>query len=81
MRACASPNGGFRLAGDRLHRHEHDYCVVPMTTGKLRAEDRDGAREAELIAGQPYFREAGVEHDVININPFEFVFIEIELKG
>ena len=62
-------------------RHEYDYCVVPMTTGKLRAEAPDGAQEAELVAGQSYCREAGVEHDVVNINPFEFVFIEIELKG
>ena len=63
------------------HRHEHDYCVVPITTGKLRAEAPSGAHEAELVAGQSYFREAGVEHDVVNISPFEFVFIEIELKG
>lgn len=63
------------------HRHEYDYCVVPMTSGKLRAEAPDGAHEAELVAGQSYFREAGVEHDVVNINPFEFVFIEVEVKG
>jgi mannose-6-phosphate isomerase-like protein (cupin superfamily) len=35
---------------------------------------------AELVAGQPYYRPAGVEHDVRNANPFEFTFIEIELK-
>jgi hypothetical protein len=34
----------------------------------------------ELVAGLPYFRSAGVEHDVRNANPFEFAFIEIELK-
>jgi hypothetical protein len=28
----------------------------------------------------PYFRSAGVEHDVINANGFEFAFIEVELK-
>ena len=63
------------------HRHEHDYCVVPMTTGTLRSEEPGGARDAELSTGQPYAREAGVEHDVINANPFEFVFIEIEIKA
>jgi beta-alanine degradation protein BauB len=63
------------------HRHEHDYCVVPLTTGKLRAEGKHGAQDAELVTGRPYFREAGVEHDVVNINPFEFVFLEVELKG
>ena len=62
------------------HRHEYDYCVVPMTTGKLRTEAPDGAHEAELVAGQSYSRDAGVEHDVVNINAFEFVFIEIELE-
>jgi quercetin dioxygenase-like cupin family protein len=62
------------------HRHEYDYCVVPITTGKPRLEERDGAREADLVTGQPYFREAGVEHHAVNINPFEFVFINIELK-
>ncbi len=30
--------------------------------------------------GVPYFRNAGVEHDVINANPFEFAFVEVELK-
>ena len=29
----------------------------------------------------PYFREAGVEHDVVNANEHEFEFIEIEVKG
>ncbi|MCZ6629445.1 MAG: cupin, partial [SAR324 cluster bacterium] len=35
---------------------------------------------AELTAGVPYFRKAGVEHNVINANGFEFVFVEIEFK-
>ena len=36
---------------------------------------------AELLTGRPYFREAGVEHDVSNPNAFEFVFVETEIKG
>jgi hypothetical protein len=28
----------------------------------------------------PYFRETGVEHDVVNANDHEFTFIEIEMK-
>jgi hypothetical protein len=28
---------------------------------------------------QPYARCAGVEHNVINANAFEFIFLEIEL--
>ena len=62
------------------HRHEYDYVVVPLTTGTLRLEESGGARDAELTVGRPYFREAGVEHDVINANDGEFVFVEIELK-
>jgi hypothetical protein len=34
---------------------------------------------AELRTHQPYAREAGVEHNVINANAFEFGFLEIEL--
>jgi len=34
----------------------------------------------ELAAGQSYAREMGVEHNVVNPNPHEFVFVEIELK-
>ena len=43
-------------------------------------EGADGVDEAELIAGRSYFRDAGVEHDVINVNDHEFVFVEIEFK-
>ena len=62
------------------HRHEYDYVVVPMTTGKLRLEAADGETIAELETGRAYFREAGVEHDVFNVNTHEFVFVEIEFK-
>jgi quercetin dioxygenase-like cupin family protein len=62
------------------HRHEYDYVVVPMTTGKLRLEEAGGARDAQLTTGHAYTRQAGVEHDVINANDYPFVFIEIEIK-
>ncbi len=62
------------------HRHELDYVVVPATTGRLRLETREGERMAELTAGVPYFRTRGVEHDVVNANDFELVFIEVEIK-
>jgi hypothetical protein len=52
-----------------------------LTTGKLRIVTPDGAAsDAELVTGAPYAREAGVAHDVINRNAFEFSFIEIEVK-
>jgi quercetin dioxygenase-like cupin family protein len=63
------------------HRHAFDYVVVPMTTGRLTIETASGTTPAELVTGNAYARQAGVEHDVINDNPHEFVFVEIEVKG
>lgn len=62
------------------HRHEWAYVVVPLTTGRLAASGPAGDSVNELVSGQPYYRPAGVEHDVRNVNAFEFVFVEIELK-
>ena len=62
------------------HRHAHDYVVVPLTSGSLRLDEPSGMRDVTLSAGGSYARLAGVEHDVINVNPFEFAFVEIELK-
>jgi len=62
------------------HRHEYPYVVVPMTTGPLAITSATGESTAALTTGEPYFRPAGAEHDVINPNPTEFVFVEIELK-
>jgi quercetin dioxygenase-like cupin family protein len=63
------------------HRHEHDYVIVPLTTGSLQIHGREGEAMAALTAGQAYFRTAGVEHDVVNANAHEFVFVEIEVKA
>lgn len=62
------------------HRHQHDYVVVPMTTGTLHQETADGPVSADLVTGVPYARTAGVEHDVINDSDREFVFVEIEAR-
>jgi beta-alanine degradation protein BauB len=62
------------------HRHEMAYVVVPLTTGRLAASGPAGDSVNELVAGQPYYGPAGVEHDVRNANSYEFAFIEIELK-
>ncbi len=62
------------------HRHEYDYVVVPLTAGRLLLVEPEGERIAELSIGGSYARPAGVEHDVVNANDFEFAFIEIELK-
>lgn len=62
------------------HRHAFDYVVVPMTTGNLLIETPGQSHLSALQTGQTYSRAAGVEHNVVNANPFEFIFIEIELK-
>jgi beta-alanine degradation protein BauB len=63
------------------HRHEFDYVVLPMLDGVLELVGPDDVRtRAELKQGAPYFRQAGVEHDVINANAHPFAFIEVELK-
>jgi hypothetical protein len=68
-------------AATGYHRHAYDYVVVPLTTGTLKLIGPDGSETlAELAAGIPYFRHAGVEHDVINANAYEFVFVDIEFK-
>jgi len=67
-------------AATSWHRHEYDYVIVPLTTGRLLLVDATGERHSDLEAGKTYFREAGVEHDVINANDFEFRFVEVELK-
>ena len=68
-------------AATGYHKHQYDYVVVPQTTGRLKLIGPDGQENiAELTAGQSYFRNAGVEHDVINASEHEFVFVEIEFK-
>ena len=61
------------------HRHEHDYIVVPLFDGFLEIDSGNGElTRVELSNGVPYFRNVGVEHDVINGNEFECAFVEIE---
>ncbi|MGD0188533.1 MAG: cupin domain-containing protein [Roseiarcus sp.] len=68
-------------AATGFHRHEHDYVVVPARDGELKLIGPDGAVSiARLHLGKSYFRNAGVEHDVINNGPGEMVFVEVELK-
>lgn len=62
------------------HRHAHDYVVVVLTAGKLMQETDKGEIVTELAMGQSYARPVGVEHNVVNPNAHEFVFVEVELK-
>jgi quercetin dioxygenase-like cupin family protein len=63
------------------HRHAMYYVVVPQTTGPLLLETAQGNITSQLTAGVAYSRPVGVEHNVINPGPGEFVFVEIELKA
>jgi quercetin dioxygenase-like cupin family protein len=62
------------------HRHGFDYVIIPGMDGQLLLHADDDESTAELHAGESYFREAGVEHNVINANDYEFFFIEVELR-
>lgn len=72
----------FNKQGDNTgwHRHAFDYVVIPLFDGVLEIDLGDGERiKAQMQNGVPYFREIGVEHDVINANDFECAFVEVEL--
>lgn len=71
----------FKAKGDNTgwHRHEYDYVVVPLFDGFLDIKLPDGSIvNAPMKHGVPYFRELGVEHDVMNGNDFECAFVEVE---
>jgi beta-alanine degradation protein BauB len=64
-----------------VHTHEMDYVVVPGMTGQLKIVLPDESVViADLTKGVSYTRDAGVCHNVINHNDFEFSFVEVELK-
>ena len=62
--------------------HQWDYVVIPQTDGLLLLINDNGVETtATLVKGQPYYREAGVSHNVINNGKEKLVFIEIEIKA
>jgi quercetin dioxygenase-like cupin family protein len=64
------------------HIHQMDYVVVPGGDGRLKLVSPTGEESfADLKQGVSYFRKAGVHHNVINANDFEYAFVEIELKN
>lgn len=72
----------FRTKGDNTgwHRHAYDYLVIPQFDGALEIDLGNGETTlAQMRDGEPYYREIGVEHDVINANDFDCSFIEVEL--
>ena len=62
------------------HIHEYNYIVVPMLDGELKIVDKDKNQTiSKLSKGGVYYREKGVEHNVLNNNNNPYSFIEIEL--
>lgn len=73
----------YRLApgaSTGAHRHEYDYVIVPVTSGRLRVVADGKEVFADLASGISYARPAGVEHEVFNAGSGEMVFVEVELK-
>ena len=65
-----------------FHIHQWDYVVIPQTNGQLLLiDDNEVEKTATLTAGEPYYRKAGVSHNVINAGKEKLVFIEIEIKS
>ncbi len=62
------------------HKHPYDYVIVPYRDCRVRVENIEGTVEASMFRDQPYFREKGVEHNVISIEAEAFALIEIEIK-
>ena len=62
------------------HRHEYDYVVVPLASGRMQVVGADQTRqETVLRPGESYFRRAGGEHDVSNEGPELVDFVEVEI--
>ena len=65
----------------KFHKHDYDYVVVPITDGKLLLIDKDGEETfSNLKKGVSYFRNSGVEHNVINAGENKLIFVELEIK-
>jgi quercetin dioxygenase-like cupin family protein len=62
------------------HRHAHDYVIVPLMDGRLRLATAEGETTVAMTRGVPYFRPAGVEHDVINASDGDYAFMEVEIR-
>lgn len=65
-----------------MHRHEHDYLVVPMSESTMHVTTADGELlVAELVPGAAYARGIGAEHRNENRGSTTVDFIEVEWLG
>ena len=64
------------------HRHGFDYVITPVAGGEVEIVDGNGTRTPFTMApGVSYYREAGVEHNVVNGAGGALSFVEVELKS
>ena len=63
-----------------MHRHEHEYVVIPLVTATMHVVSGEGDEiAAQLVTGQSYTRPAGSEHRVENRGAGAAVsFVEVE---
>ena len=65
-----------------FHTHQWAYVVISQTDGQLLLIDDNGVETtATLTKGDPYYRKAGVSHNVINNGKEKLVFTELEIKA
>ena len=63
------------------HRHEYDYVITALTHCAMQLEEPGGGvRETDVRAGDCYYRDKGVEHNVINRGDAPMQFVETEIK-
>lgn len=63
-----------------MHRHEHEYVVIPLVTDTMHVVNADGSEfDASLTMGESYTRPAGAEHRIENRGSADaVVFVEVE---
>ena len=81
-RVCVTEHRFASGAETTPHVHQWDYVVVPQTDGELLIIGPDGSEtRVRLTRGKSYYRQAGVNHNVINAGGRELVFVEVEMKA
>ena len=69
-------------AETKFHKHIFNYVVIPVTDGELLLINSEGEEiRSKLTRSLSYFRNSGVEHNVINVGKKDVIFIELEIKG
>ena len=64
------------------HVHKYDYVITAITDCFMLLQHPDGTQtNSKVSAGNAYRRDAGVNHNVVNISEQQMSFIEIELKN